>query len=191
MEAVNTPGNNGGFIHPSCPEDGVFHHFWRDPPRHSSISGSGGGRPFELSARLEPKPYPPNCPVLQLVLWASMPQQTQGKLLSHLAGTKGVRVLEVRQVRWPRGRWNWAQCHAFYYAARYHRQAKAHTLVPEMLPHAATRKGDGPFTVVAVAVNCSLPAFKQKHREVWGHNCLLYTSPSPRDKRQTRMPSSA
>ena len=23
------------------------------------------------------------------------------------------------------------------------------------------------------------------------HNCLLYTSPSPRDKRQSRMPSSA
>ena len=25
----------------------------------------------------------------------------------------------------------------------------------------------------------------------WGNNCLLYTSPSPRDKRQSRMPSSA
>ena len=24
-----------------------------------------------------------------------------------------------------------------------------------------------------------------------GHSCLLYTSPSPRDKRQSRMPSSA
>ena len=26
---------------------------------------------------------------------------------------------------------------------------------------------------------------------VWGYLCLLYTSPSPRDKRQSRMPSSA
>ena len=26
---------------------------------------------------------------------------------------------------------------------------------------------------------------------VWVTNCLLYTSPSPRDKRQSRMPSSA
>ena len=26
---------------------------------------------------------------------------------------------------------------------------------------------------------------------VWDQNCLLYTSPSPRDKRQSRMPSSA
>ena len=25
----------------------------------------------------------------------------------------------------------------------------------------------------------------------WGNGCLLYTSPSPRDKRQSRMPSSA
>ena len=26
---------------------------------------------------------------------------------------------------------------------------------------------------------------------IWGYICLLYTSPSPRDKRQSRMPSSA
>ena len=26
---------------------------------------------------------------------------------------------------------------------------------------------------------------------IWGNSCLLYTSPSPRDKRQSRMPSSA
>ena len=27
--------------------------------------------------------------------------------------------------------------------------------------------------------------------ETWHEDCLLYTSPSPRDKRQSRMPSSA
>ena len=27
--------------------------------------------------------------------------------------------------------------------------------------------------------------------EIWNGGCLLYTSPSPRDKRQSRMPSSA
>ena len=27
--------------------------------------------------------------------------------------------------------------------------------------------------------------------KIWHHTCLLYTSPSPRDKRQSRMPSSA
>ena len=30
-----------------------------------------------------------------------------------------------------------------------------------------------------------------KNQIIWGSNCLLYTSPSPRDKRQSRMPSSA
>ena len=29
------------------------------------------------------------------------------------------------------------------------------------------------------------------HMQVLSHGCLLYTSPSPRDKRQSRMPSSA
>ena len=33
--------------------------------------------------------------------------------------------------------------------------------------------------------------FKQKSIIVSATNCLLYTSPSPRDKRQSRMPSSA
>jgi hypothetical protein len=156
MEAAH---GTGGGLHPSCPEDGIFHHFWRDPPRHAS------GASTALSAQLVPKPYPRDCPVLQLVLWASLPQPLQGKVLAYLAGTRGVRVLEVRQVRWPRGQWNWAQCHAFYYAARFHTQAMAHVMIPEMLPEVASRKGSGPFTVVAVAVNCSLAAFKQKARE--------------------------
>ena len=32
---------------------------------------------------------------------------------------------------------------------------------------------------------------EQKHLVAYGCACLLYTSPSPRDKRQSRMPSSA
>ena len=58
--------------------------------------------------------------------------------------------------------------------------------------------------VVALALECE-PLYKilraaRKHREVleldeatqrWLYGCLLYTSPSPRDKRQSRMPSSA
>ena len=31
----------------------------------------------------------------------------------------------------------------------------------------------------------------EKYDVEWGNGCLLYTSPSPRDKRQSRMPSSA
>ena len=37
-------------------------------------------------------------------------------------------------------------------------------------------------------VDSSLSSFSVKAR---GYTCLLYTSPSPRDKRQSRMPSSA
>ena len=33
--------------------------------------------------------------------------------------------------------------------------------------------------------------FDQSNLEAWDIGCLLYTSPSPRDKRQSRMPSSA
>ena len=32
---------------------------------------------------------------------------------------------------------------------------------------------------------------EQKEKTSWHNICLLYTSPSPRDKRQSRMPSSA
>ena len=31
----------------------------------------------------------------------------------------------------------------------------------------------------------------EKNTSIWFNACLLYTSPSPRDKRQSRMPSSA
>ena len=32
---------------------------------------------------------------------------------------------------------------------------------------------------------------KETHLKILNPSCLLYTSPSPRDKRQSRMPSSA
>ena len=35
------------------------------------------------------------------------------------------------------------------------------------------------------------PVEKMEMKEKWMNICLLYTSPSPRDKRQSRMPSSA
>ena len=37
----------------------------------------------------------------------------------------------------------------------------------------------------------SIIAGHTKTELVWVYDCLLYTSPSPRDKRQSRMPSSA
>ena len=39
--------------------------------------------------------------------------------------------------------------------------------------------------------NHLLNDYKEKRVLVEGNICLLYTSPSPRDKRQSRMPSSA
>ena len=42
----------------------------------------------------------------------------------------------------------------------------------------------------AVAIAILLPA-TYSMEPIIGITCLLYTSPSPRDKRQTRMPSSA
>ena len=46
---------------------------------------------------------------------------------------------------------------------------------------------------VPVTVIKLIPNFisQVKTTETDGYNCLLYTSPSPRDKRQSRMPSSA
>ena len=40
-------------------------------------------------------------------------------------------------------------------------------------------------------VAAALVTFEPGARTAWHTHCLLYTSPSPRDKRQSRMPSSA
>ena len=55
----------------------------------------------------------------------------------------------------------------------------------------------GVFGIVGTALGRVAGFFERKQvfkheRERWQHEyCLLYTSPSPRDKRQSRMPSSA
>ena len=43
---------------------------------------------------------------------------------------------------------------------------------------------------LAIIAAASLPVFWSIQQGQW-RSCLLYTSPSPRDKRQSRMPSSA
>ena len=45
----------------------------------------------------------------------------------------------------------------------------------------------------AVTVLCAVGGVEPQTETVWrqGNNCLLYTSPSPRDMRRSRMPSSA
>ena len=49
--------------------------------------------------------------------------------------------------------------------------------------------GHDVHTTVALGLACALADFQRVHDLPLG--CLLYTSPSPRDKRQSRMPSSA
>ena len=41
--------------------------------------------------------------------------------------------------------------------------------------------------ITSVVMGCT----DNTYLEYWSYDCLLYTSPSPRDKRQSRMPSSA
>ena len=49
-----------------------------------------------------------------------------------------------------------------------------------------TRKG---LLGSAMTLGAFVPTTEESKRDDWP--CLLYTSPSPRDKRQSRMPSSA
>ena len=55
-------------------------------------------------------------------------------------------------------------------------------LVGKLPPSKYHPKGRNPYAHVAICV---------KNKFGQSYNCLLYTSPSPRDKRQSRMPSSA
>ena len=45
--------------------------------------------------------------------------------------------------------------------------------------------------VTATAATQATNPIRKSHTKIPAANCLLYTSPSPRDKRQSRMPSSA
>ena len=47
------------------------------------------------------------------------------------------------------------------------------------------------FTIAGSAIGVTASKFKKWHRTFWDNICLLYTSPSPRDVRSSRMPSSA
>ena len=47
------------------------------------------------------------------------------------------------------------------------------------------------FSTTATDKDSTLPAYVARMKEGQKQICLLYTSPSPRDKRQSRMPSSA
>ena len=53
---------------------------------------------------------------------------------------------------------------------------------------------DGQWTKTSIITSDDRGAYDRiprSFREIIAESCLLYTSPSPRDKRQSRMPSSA
>ena len=53
-------------------------------------------------------------------------------------------------------------------------------------------EGDGPFgCVIALHGSLGWADHHQDHINGWLEACLLYTSPSPRDRQKSRMPSSA
>ena len=61
----------------------------------------------------------------------------------------------------------------------------------KLFSRASTSFGQEPNTNVNL-VDCGLPGvLPTVNKNAFYKACLLYTSPSPRDKRQSRMPSSA
>ena len=46
-------------------------------------------------------------------------------------------------------------------------------------------------SVLTLGIKYVFDRWKKDNKDIDGDICLLYTSPSPRDKRQSRMPSSA
>ena len=50
---------------------------------------------------------------------------------------------------------------------------------------------DKAFTVIAESIVKIMPIAEKEKKAYIYYSCLLYTSPSPRDSRKSRMPSSA
>ena len=64
----------------------------------------------------------------------------------------------------------------------------AHKVMVDGVPVAVVRIEDEVF---AIADTCSHADISLSLGMVWCETCLLYTSPSPRDRQKSRMPSSA
>ena len=70
--------------------------------------------------------------------------------------------------------------------------AQPESAVREMLDkHLPSPQADALMEAEKLLAEGDIPAALALYRSAWEESCLLYTSPSPRDKRQSRMPSSA
>ena len=110
----------------------------------------------------------------------------QGCLLARRLVDSGVRFVEVRQEGWDHHK---ALADEMGEVAPVFDQAFT-TLITDL-----KQRGMLDSTLVVVATEFGRkPAFSgdgRSHHPICFSTCLLYTSPSPRDKRQSRMPSSA
>ena len=70
--------------------------------------------------------------------------------------------------------------------------AEGNSIASQALSHVRTVKAFGcEDKVLGKYSEANKQALDCGVKDAWGNGCLLYTSPSPRDKRQSRMPSSA
>ena len=69
----------------------------------------------------------------------------------------------------------------------YEREAAIYDLISENYFEIIDEKSNGPF-IMNISVEEGILLIKLKNKD---NNCLLYTSPSPRDRTRSRMPSSA
>ena len=65
------------------------------------------------------------------------------------------------------------------------------SMILEDVYHALVEKGYNPVDQIAGYLLSGDPAYITSHNNARSNICLLYTSPSPRDRQKSRMPSSA
>ena len=70
-------------------------------------------------------------------------------------------------------------------------RARRRTRAQDKNPDDKDGRAEKKFKEVSEAYEVLSDPKKKELYDAYGEDCLLYTSPSPRDKRQSRMPSSA
>ena len=84
----------------------------------------------------------------------------------------------------------WGSAQSAYACYGYHRLSKMDVAFADIVFNGKIKDIKGDVFTFEV-VNVERGKLSTKNIDVEAPSCLLYTSPSPRDKRQSRMPSSA